>query len=61
MNTRIQIIEQENLKEHFKILTAQQKKRKIHSEVGEIVDLTEKLRKKCIQRKTVFGKENASN
>jgi hypothetical protein len=61
MNTRIQIIEQENLKENFKILTAQEKKRKIHNEVGQIVDLTEKLRKKCIKRKTMFGKEKISN
>lgn len=60
MNMRIQIIEQENLKDHFKILSAQEKKQKICNEVGQIVDLTEKLRKKCIQRKTIIGKENFS-
>jgi hypothetical protein len=61
MNMRIQIIEQENLKDHFKILSAQEKKRKICNEVGQIVDLTEKLRRKCIQRKTIIGKENFTN
>lgn len=32
-------------------MTAQQKKRKVYDEVGQIVELTEKLRKKCIKRK----------
>jgi hypothetical protein len=34
MNRRMEIIEQENLKEHFKILSAQEKKRKICDEAG---------------------------
>ncbi len=33
-------------------MTAQEKKRKIHNEAGQIVELTQKLRKKCIKRKT---------
>ncbi len=40
-----------NRQQEIKIVTAQQKKRKIYSEVGLIVSMTEKLRKQCLHKK----------